>query len=113
GSGGQKNQTRFLGLKKIGEDFWKPKWGGGQKNQTRFLGSCKVGKHEVFDFGARFLFGGRPSFVDIVDGNGGGLGPVRERTFQAVNITEGESDMYLSSRTRIDIIDKCGRSPRL
>src|SRR5262245_37306582 len=33
--------------------------------------------------------------------------------FQAANITQRESNMYLSSRTRIDIIDKCGRAPRL
>ena len=34
----------------------------------------------------------------------------RERTVQAANITERESDMYLSSRTRIDIIDKCSKA---
>jgi hypothetical protein len=33
-----------------------------------------------------------------------------ERTVQAANITERESNMYLSSRTRIDIIDKCGKA---
>ena len=36
----------------------------------------------------------------------------RERTVQAANITERESNMYLSSRTRIDIIDKCGEVDR-
>src|SRR6516162_4995280 len=34
----------------------------------------------------------------------------RERTVQAANITERENNMYLSSRTRIDIIDKCGKA---
>jgi hypothetical protein len=34
----------------------------------------------------------------------------RERTVQGANITERESNMYLSSRTRIDIIDKCGKA---
>src|SRR5262249_46142302 len=35
----------------------------------------------------------------------------REKTFEAANRTERESNMYLSSRTRIDIIDKCGKAP--
>jgi hypothetical protein len=34
----------------------------------------------------------------------------RERTVQAANITERENNMYLSSRTRIDIIDKCSKA---
>jgi len=33
-----------------------------------------------------------------------------ESAIQAANLTERESNMYLSSRTRIDIIDKCGKA---
>jgi hypothetical protein len=57
---GTSKRMRGRGSKKIKQDFWDfMKW-----EKTRF-----------FDFGARFLFGGRHSFVDIVDGNGGAPAP--------------------------------------